>query len=280
MGKPAARVGDKQKCPMADPVTKLPHKGGVITGPGCGSVLIGGKPAAVAGDDCTCTGAPGTFNKITGGSTGVFIGGKPAVRKGDECAHGGVVTGGLGSVLIGERGNGAKEKERKESSVEEKLIIINETLKRCVLMLENKLKMMLEYDPQIFKDFGKWFGLVTKRKRDIILKRVRKMLEACKDLGVNDFELVIESEDEKLFGYVYNIIGSRPKIYLGVRFWKIKNNDERSRVGVIIHELSHLKDIGKTNDTTYGMKDSLILARNYPDEALFNADSFEFFITG
>lgn len=274
MGKPAARIGDKHKCPAVDPVTNIPHKGGVIIGPGCMTVLIGGKPAAVKGDECTCTGSP---NSITGGSTGVFIGGKPAARKGDRCLHGGVVTGGLGSVLIGERGNGAK---KNELSVEEKVKIINEALESCVLTLENKLKRMLEYEPQIFKEFKKWFGIVTKRKIDIILKRVRKTLEVCKDLGVNDFKLVIESEDENLFGYIYRIIGSRPKIYLGVRFWKIKNDDEKSRAGVIIHELSHLKEIGKTEDTTYGMRDSLILAMNYPDEALYNADSFEFFISG
>lgn len=243
-------------------------------GPGCATVLIGGKPAAVTGDACGCVGPP---NTITGGSTGVYIGGKPAARKGDGCAHGGKVTSGLKSVLIGERGNEAK---KKELSVEEKVKIINESLERCVLMLENKLKMMLEYDPQIFKEFGKWFGLVTKRKRDIILKRIRKALEVCKDLRVSNFELDIESEDENLIGYVYSIKGCRPKIYVGVKFWKIENDSEKSRAGVIIHELSHLKDVGKTNDTTYGRNDSLTLATIYPNEALYNADSFEFFITG
>jgi len=139
---------------------------------------------------------------------------------------------------------------------------------------------MLEYDPRIYKEFEKWFGMVTKRKRDIILKRVRKTLEVCKDLRASDFELDIKSEDKKLIGYVYKIKGSRPKIYLGIRFWEIGNDSEKSRGGVVIHELSHLKDIGKTEDTTYGRNDSLKLATLYPDEALYNADSFEFFITG
>ncbi len=97
MGKPAARITDMHVCPM---VTGLvPHVGGPIIGPGVPTVLIGGLPAAVMGDMCTCVGPPDT---IILGSTGVMIGGKPAARMGDSCAHGGVITIGLPTVLIGE----------------------------------------------------------------------------------------------------------------------------------------------------------------------------------
>jgi hypothetical protein len=37
---------------------------------------------------------------------GVFIGGKPAARMGDMCAHGGSITLGCPTVLIGESGGG------------------------------------------------------------------------------------------------------------------------------------------------------------------------------
>ncbi len=43
-------------CPMVTPGTNLPHEGGVITGRGCGTVLIEGRPAAVVGDACLCVG--------------------------------------------------------------------------------------------------------------------------------------------------------------------------------------------------------------------------------
>jgi hypothetical protein len=56
-------------------------------------------PAAVLGDMCVCTGPP---DSIILGSSGVFIGGKPAARLGDSCAHGGTVTVGCPTVLIGE----------------------------------------------------------------------------------------------------------------------------------------------------------------------------------
>jgi hypothetical protein len=56
-------------------------------------------PAAVMGDICVCVGPPDT---IVLGSAGVMIGGKPAARLGDQCAHGGAITLGCPTVLIGE----------------------------------------------------------------------------------------------------------------------------------------------------------------------------------
>lgn len=97
MSKPAARVGDLHVCPLVTGV--VPHVGGPIVGPGCPTVLIGGMPAAVMGDTCTCVGPP---DAIILGSVGVLIGGKPAARMGDSCAHGGMITIGFPTVLIGE----------------------------------------------------------------------------------------------------------------------------------------------------------------------------------
>jgi uncharacterized Zn-binding protein involved in type VI secretion len=87
-------------CPMVTPgVPPIPHVGGPISGPGCPTVLINGMPAAVMGDLAICTGPPDT---ITLGSTGVLFSGKPAARIGDETAHGGVISLGSPTVLIGE----------------------------------------------------------------------------------------------------------------------------------------------------------------------------------
>ncbi len=104
MGKPAARIGDMHVCPMVTPgVPPIPHVGGPVTGPGAPTVLIGGMPASVMGDMCTCVGPSDT---IILGSTGVFITGKPAARMGDSCAHGGTIVLGCPTVLIGEAGGG------------------------------------------------------------------------------------------------------------------------------------------------------------------------------
>lgn len=97
---PAARIGDMHTCPMVTPgVPPVPHVGGPIIGPpGAPPVLIGGMPAATATMMCTCVGPPDTIVK---GSATVLIGGKPAARMGDTTAHGGAVTLGFPTVMIG-----------------------------------------------------------------------------------------------------------------------------------------------------------------------------------
>lgn len=93
---PAARVGDMHICPMFD--GPKPHVGGPIIPPGCPTVFIGGMPAARVGDMATCTGPP---DMIAKGSATVMIGGMPAARMGDMTAHGGSITLGCPTVLIG-----------------------------------------------------------------------------------------------------------------------------------------------------------------------------------
>ncbi|GAB3947561.1 PAAR domain-containing protein [Spirosoma harenae] len=99
MGQPAARLTDMHVCPMQTPaVVPIPHVGGPIMGPGMPTVLIGGQPASVVGDMCTCVGPPDVIVK---GSATVMIGGKPAARMGDTTAHGGSIVAGYPTVLIG-----------------------------------------------------------------------------------------------------------------------------------------------------------------------------------
>ena len=88
----AARVGD----PTGHP--------GVVTGPGVATVLIGGQPAAVAGDTHTCSmpvtppHPPGPFLV---GSLTVMIGGFPALRVGDLSPCGSPIALGCVTVEIG-----------------------------------------------------------------------------------------------------------------------------------------------------------------------------------
>ena len=97
MSKPAARVGDMHVCPMVTGV--VPHVGGPILPPGSPTVVIGGIPAARVGDMALCTGPPDT---IILGSNTVLIGGMPAARMGDITMHGGNITLGCVTVLIGD----------------------------------------------------------------------------------------------------------------------------------------------------------------------------------
>ena len=97
---PAARMGDMHTCPMVTPGTPpVPHVGGPILPPGCPTVLIGGQPAARVTDKCTCVRPPDVIAK---GSPTVLIGNLMAARIGDQTLHGGVITVGLPTVMIGD----------------------------------------------------------------------------------------------------------------------------------------------------------------------------------
>ncbi len=102
---PAARISDLHTCPMATPGTPpVPHVGGPIT-VGCPTVMIGMQPAARMGDLATCV-AP-LPDSIAKGSLTVMIGGQPAARMGDPTMHGGMITLGCPTVMIGDAGGGS-----------------------------------------------------------------------------------------------------------------------------------------------------------------------------
>lgn len=88
----AARVGDTT------------NHGGTIVGPGVPTVMIGGKPAAVAGDMHICALPPSghqpTSSPFPSGSTAVMIGGKPALRTSDACLCGAMAAAGEPTVVV------------------------------------------------------------------------------------------------------------------------------------------------------------------------------------
>ena len=92
----AARATDMHVCPAFN--GQVPHVGGPILPGANTTVLIANMPAAIVGDNCSCTGPP---DSLIAGSSSVMIAGKPAVRMGDSTAHGGTVTVGCPTVLIG-----------------------------------------------------------------------------------------------------------------------------------------------------------------------------------
>ena len=89
----AARVGDTT------------NHGGTIVGPGVATVLIGGMPAAVAGDTHVCSLPPNghqpTASPFPSGSSSVLIGGMPAIRTSDSCICGAMCVVGAPTVMLG-----------------------------------------------------------------------------------------------------------------------------------------------------------------------------------
>lgn len=93
---PAARLADPHTCPMFD--GPKPHLGGPVASTCCPTVVIGGRCSARVGDLAVCAGPP---DVIAQGAPNVLIGGSIAARMGDLTVHGGVITAGCPTVLIG-----------------------------------------------------------------------------------------------------------------------------------------------------------------------------------
>ena len=83
-------------CPMV--TVLVPHVGGPIIPPCAPTVLTGNMPQARIGDMATCVGPP---DVIVLGAVTVLVSGSPAARIGDMTAHGGAITTGFPTVLIG-----------------------------------------------------------------------------------------------------------------------------------------------------------------------------------
>ncbi len=91
--------------PAAARMSDTTNHGGTIIGPGVSTVLIGGLPAAVLGDNHICALPPNSHQPTSSafimGSATVLIGGKPALRTGDTCVCGASAAAGCPTVLIG-----------------------------------------------------------------------------------------------------------------------------------------------------------------------------------
>ena len=103
MGRPVARLTDMHSCPLVD--GPKPHVGGPIIGNCYPMVLAGDLPVATTGSLAQCNGPTDT---VVQGSPLVLVNSKPLSRMGDATTHGGVITVGLPSVLVGDMGGPAQ----------------------------------------------------------------------------------------------------------------------------------------------------------------------------
>lgn len=90
--------------PAAAYVGDTTSHGGIVTGPGVATVLIGGKPAAVMGDMHSCPLPPQhgpSASPFSIGSATVMIAGRPALRVDDICICGASSMVGNPTVMIG-----------------------------------------------------------------------------------------------------------------------------------------------------------------------------------
>jgi len=75
-----------------------------------------------------------------------------------------------------------------------------------------------------------------------------------------------------VYGYVYPT-DSTYTVHMCGLFWSIP----AERVNTIVHEMSHFRPLGGTNDYAYGQNNCLNLARTNPNQASRNADNIFYF---
>lgn len=97
-GKPIARATDQHSCPITS-LLSPPHAGGPILPPAVPSVIAVGQSVAKLADYAKCAVPPADV--LSQAAMTVWVEGLYVVRTGDATAHGGVVTTGDGTVLVG-----------------------------------------------------------------------------------------------------------------------------------------------------------------------------------
>ncbi|KAF8636946.1 hypothetical protein AX17_003197 [Amanita inopinata Kibby_2008] len=116
-----------------------------------------------------------------------------------------------------------------------------------------------------------WFGTYTSSRHSTVQSHFN-------NLNSNDYSSYsydCTCTDPGTYAYVFP--DSFGQVYLCGAFWSAPNTGTDSKAGTLIHESSHFTANGGTSDYTYGQSGCKSLAISNPDEAVFNADSHEYF---
>lgn len=166
---------------------------------------------------------------------------------------------------------------------------VQETLRQTTDLLEKRQRHMTAWSVATRDSFKKWFGtdplLSTADRRNIIKGHIDKMLALTKTRQHKHilragFDANQSGGYGSVFAYVW---GGDPdhRIYLGSAYLTAPETGTDSRVGTLIHEMSHFSDVANANattDETYGQPKCEALAVNFPADALVNAESFMYFM--
>jgi peptidyl-Lys metalloendopeptidase len=125
--------------------------------------------------------------------------------------------------------------------------------------------------------YKEWFGVYAENRWNKIQSNFDKIYDATANRIVG-FDCSCDDEDvdyQSTFAYVYandpynmNVCG---------QFWAAQLTGTDSRAGTIVHELSHFNVVAATDDIAYGQQAARNLAVDFPDDAVMNADSHEYF---
>lgn len=163
----------------------------------------------------------------------------------------------------------AFEKKRQKKSLAKAVIEANKIV--------NKAKKAVSKDNRAYKrwmDAGKVDTGNTDKRVSYVKDGIDKIANvlAKEEIIFKKYDLN-DGEEAETYAYVYKE-DAEHNMYLGGGFWDARTGGNDSRAGTIIHELSHR--VHDTEDHVYGREDAKALAKEDPEKAVTNADSYEF----
>ena len=132
-----------------------------------------------------------------------------------------------------------------------------------------------------------WFGVPYNSKVQSNYATMKSAMEnteftlhACPTKEENE-----DTPEGSYFGFAYTpeppSYSITPIIYLGDLYFKARQQGGDSKMGVIVHEMSHAAagthDVTIDGDEVYGSGECRDLAKNHPEMARDNADNYEYF---
>jgi peptidyl-Lys metalloendopeptidase len=116
-----------------------------------------------------------------------------------------------------------------------------------------------------------WFGEFTDERFEDVQAVFTKVRDRMKHV-VFTYDLSGEDCDDTDYAFTYKGV---KKVHVCPAFWDAPANGIASKAGTIVHEHSHC-DAG-TDDIAYGLDDARQLAKDEPDNAIQNAENYEFY---
>ena len=123
------------------------------------------------------------------------------------------------------------------------------------------------------KRYVTWFGKSTTTRQTDVTTHFSNIYNSLENKTIS-YDCATCSED---YSYAYVYPTKHYTIYLCGSFWSANVTGTDSRAGTLIHELSHFEIVAGTDDHVYGQTEAKNLAKIAPDQAVNNADNYEFF---
>lgn len=160
---------------------------------------------------------------------------------------------------------------------------------------EGSLKAIVNYidggDTRTADLLKRWFGADDLNARQIVRSTLKRSADWVSSISFyclysNDGTLIEELQTPTgsiivdISGDIYAYVNpsDMSRVYLGLRFFEAPASGYDSKLGTVIHEMTHFWLTGNTNDIEYGKNDCLDLAKNDPDSAQMNADNYQYFV--